>query len=208
MGKVRVMLPPPSEEMMSNTLLPKHPVKLAELSETRPTPFEIAPDAPARSAIAEDLGILGVRKLRFAGRIETDGKRDWRLIGRLGATVVQPCVVTLDPVATRIDIDVTRRFLAEMPEIDPEEPEVEMDEDETIEALGSVIDPAEVMLESLALNLPLYPRAKDAVLGEAVFSEPGIEPLRDEDTKPFAGLTKLRDQLGQKGDPEDQSGSS
>ena len=35
-------------------------------------------------------------------------------------------------------------------------------------------------------------------LGEAVYAEDGVQPMRDEDTKPFAGLAALRGQL--KGD--------
>lgn len=82
-----------------------------------------------------------------------------------------------------------------------------MFEDETIDPLPQVIDVAEVMEETLALCLPLYPRAGDAEMSEAVFTEPGRDALRDEDVKPFAGLSALRDQLahaadGGVGDPD------
>jgi hypothetical protein len=53
--------------------------------------------------------------------------------GRLGATVVQPCVATLAPVTTRIETGVTRRYLADWQE--PEGEEAEMPEDDTTEAL-------------------------------------------------------------------------
>jgi len=55
-----------------------------------------------------------------------------------------------------------------------------------------VIDPAAVMIEALALAMPLYPRAEGADLGEAVHAEPGVTPMRDADARPFAGL---RDRL-------------
>lgn len=168
-------------------------LRVADLSQNAPTAFDLAPDAAEMARIAEDLGLAGLRKLRFAGEIEAHGRRDWLLTGRLGATVVQPCVVTLDPVVTRIDTDVRRLFLAEMPE--PEAAEVEMPEDDTLEPLGDRIDPGAVMREALALALPLYPRKQAADLGEAVFTEPGKRPLTDEDTRPFAGLADLRAQL-------------
>jgi hypothetical protein len=44
-----------------------------------------------------------VRKLRFIGTLEPEGAQDWRLTADLGATVVQPCVVTLAPVTTRLE---------------------------------------------------------------------------------------------------------
>ena len=170
-----------------------HAFRVADLPQNAPTPFELTPDAEARAALARELGLSALRKLRFDGRIIAQGKRDWLLEGHLGATVVQPCVVTLEPVTTRIETDVRRLFLAEMPE--PEAGEVEMPEDDSIEELGAWIDPAAVMAEALALALPLHPRKEGAELGEAVFTEPGKTPLRDEDAKPFAGLAALRDAL-------------
>lgn len=167
--------------------------RVADLDQNKPTEFDLRPDADTLKALAAELGISALRKLSFSGRITAQGRRDWVLTARLGATVVQPCVVSLDPVTTRIDTDVRRTFLADMPEID--QIEAEMPEDETLEQLGSFIDPNTVMIEALALALPLYPRKEGADLGEAVFAAPGTEPLRDEDTRPFAGLSGLRDAL-------------
>lgn len=167
--------------------------RVSELSQNAPTAFELTPDAGEMARLAQELDLSGLRKLRFTGQIEAQGRHDWVLTGRLGATVVQPCVVTLEPVTTRIDTDVRRLYLAEMPE--PDAAETEMPEDDTVEPLGTTIDPAAVMQEALALALPLYPRKPEADLGTAVFTEPGKRPLTDEDTRPFAGLAGLRDQL-------------
>lgn len=177
-------------------------IAVADLSAKAPTPFDIRPAPEARAEMAERLALDGIRKLRLHGEIRPDGRQDWRLDALLGATVVQPCVVTLAPVTTRIDVPVSRRFLARMPEIEADDSgEVEMPEDDDIEPLTPVIDLVAVLEEALALNLPLYPRAAHADLGEAVFAEPGVEPLTDKDTKPFAGLAALRDKLA--GDDED-----
>lgn len=172
-----------------------HPnaLRVADLSQNTPTPFTLRPDASDMAALAEELAIQSLRKLSFVGQIAAQGNRDWVLTAKLGATVVQPCVVTLDPVTTRIDTQVKRVFLADLPE--PEAAETEMDDDDSIEKLGNFIDPAAVMAEALALALPLYPRKSDVNLGEAVFTKPGLTPMRDEDAKPFAGLTELRDAL-------------
>jgi uncharacterized metal-binding protein YceD (DUF177 family) len=123
-------------------------------------PFELRPDAGDRQALAAALGIDAVRKLRFAGTLEPEGARDWRLEAELGATVVQPCVVTLAPVTTRIDTSVVRRYLADWQE--PEAEEAEMPDDDTTEALPERLDLSAVMAEALALALPDYPRAPDA----------------------------------------------
>ncbi len=176
------------EEMPQQTTL-----RVADLPESRATPFDLVPENTLRDQIAEDLGILGIRKLSFAGKIAAEGKRDWKLAAQLGATVEQACVVTLDPVVTRIDQTVTRKFVADM-EADLEE-EVEMPEDDSEEPLGSEIDLIRVMTEALALALPDYPRRDDATLENIAFSAPGVAPMTDEDTKPFAGLAGLKDKL-------------
>ncbi len=165
------------------TRLPRHVIRLADHRQA--TPFEIAPEAEGRAAVAGELGIPGVRKLRFSGRLLPEGRADWRLEAELGATVVQDCVVTLEPVTTRIDEPVRRRYLADLSE--PEATESEVLEDD-VEPLPQALDLAEVMVEALALALPPYPRAPGVELGEVVVTEPGAEPLTEERAKPFAGL--------------------
>ncbi len=157
--------------------------------------FDIAPDADARRMIAEELELSDLRKLRLQGRISEDGD-DWLLEAHLGATVVQPCVVTLDPVTTRIEETVTRRFSpdAEKPEELPGD-EREMPEDDTLEPLDHDIDLDRILIEALSLALPLWPRQEGAEVGRVTTKEAGAEPLTDEGTKPFAGLAQLRDKL-------------
>ena len=169
---------------------------VADLAQNRPNLFEVILTEPQRTKLAAELDLLGLRKVRFAGEIVAQGKRDWRLYSKLGATVVQPCVVTLDPVTTRIDTDVARIYEANF--VYPDETEAEMPDDETREPLPEEIDLHEILAEALALNLPSYPRADGADLGEAVFTEPGKAAMRDEDARPFAGLAALREQLEDK----------
>ncbi|MFC2967489.1 YceD family protein [Acidimangrovimonas pyrenivorans] len=178
-----------------------HPLRVADLPARKPTRFKLRPEGETLGLIAQLVGADAVRKLSFEGALRPEGKRDFVLEARLGATVVQPCVVTLAPVTTRIEEEVVRRYLAEMPE--PNGDEVEMPEDDSAEPLPEVIDPGAVMLEALALALPLYPRVPEAELGEASFAAPGTAPLTDEAVKPFAGLAGLRDKLAGKEDGKD-----
>ncbi len=171
--------------------------RVSDLPQNRTTRFELRPDNASLDALAKDLNLLGLRKLSLVGEISASGRTDWTLRARLGATVVQPCVVTLDRVTTRIDTDIIRHFLADMPELGEDE-EVEMPEDENAEQLGPEIDIASVMTEALALHLPLYPRAPGAALSETAYTEPGKTAMTDEDARPFAGLAALRDKLGEK----------
>jgi len=171
-------------------------MRLADLATRKPTAFELVPTAQERQAIAAELGITGVRKLRFTGALTPQGRHDWTLAADLGATVVQDCVVTLDPVASRIDEAISRSYLSQMPEIAAAE--IEMPQDDTIEGLPETLDLAQVMIEALALALPPYPRSAGADLSQAVFAEPGVTPMSDDDAKPFAGLGALRESLENK----------
>jgi len=181
------------------TDLPTHPFELRKLDQQAATAFDITPPADALAAIAAELGLLELRKLRFRGELAPQGARDWSLRGDLGATVVQPCVATLAPVVTRLDLPVKRIFLRDMPETEEEDAEgTRIVEDETLELLTPVIDPAAIMIEALSLALPLYPRATDAEQVTAQAAPDGVTPMSDEETRPFAGLAALRDKLADK----------
>lgn len=163
----------------------------AALSRQGAHDFVLEPDAAERDELARELGLLALRKLRLAGRLQPEGRADWRLEAMLGATVVQPCVVTLAPVTTRIDEPVTRHFRATPPP-EPQGDEVEMPAETDEEPLPERLDLFAVMTEALSLALPDFPRAPGAHLGEAVFAPPGAKPLRDADVHPFAALSALR----------------
>ncbi|MGC3936748.1 YceD family protein [Roseobacter sp. EG26] len=168
-------------------------LRVAELKQNSATGFAMRPDSAELKKLAGELDLLGLRKLSFSGEVVAQGSVDWRLNGVLGATVIQPCSVTLEPVTTRIDVPVERIFIKDYVEDDA--PEVEMSQDDTIEPLGHWIDPDQIMREALVLALPLYPRSDGADAGELVYTKPGLTPMRDEDARPFAGLAALREQL-------------
>ena len=173
---------------------PRKILRLADLSNRGATEFALDPGASERATLADALGIPGLRKFRFEGTMTPEGKSDWRLDARLGATAVQDCVVTLEPVTSRVDETVTRHYLANWSE--PEEAEAEMPEDDSSEPLPATLDLYAVALEALSLALPAYPRAEGAAPVELTVTEPGIAPMTDEDARPFASLASLRDRLG------------
>lgn len=180
------------------TQSPPTTLRIADLATRKPTPFGLEPAAADRAALAVALGIVDIRKLRFAGKIAPLGQRDWQLTAELGATVVQDCVVTLEPVTTRLDEVITRTYLADYEA--PDGSEIEMPEDDTVDPVPEVLDLASVMAEALSLALPAFPRASEVAFGQAVYAADGVAPMDDEAAKPFAGLGALRDQLTKKDD--------
>lgn len=167
--------------------------RVADLDKSRPRDIEVTLEAEQAAALAAELGIDALRKVRLTGRLAPLGKRDWRFTGHLGASVVQQSVVSLDPVTTRIEEDIALSWIADMPEVTADESETP--EDVTQEPLGVEIDLGALLAEALALALPDYPRGSEEELGETIFTEPGKTAMTDEAARPFAGLAALRDKL-------------
>lgn len=145
--------------------------------------------------LANNLGLLALRKLRFEGLLQVEGRAAWVLRGKLGATATQECVVSLAPVTSRIDDHVTRRFVDALDEAYEPGSETPMPEDDSIEELGEAIDLIAVLGEALALALPAYPRAEGAEIEGAQAAPPGVTPISDDEVKPFAGLADLKEKL-------------
>ena len=139
-----------------------------------PTPEEAA-------ALARLMGALAVRKMRLRGRL-TPLPKGWQLDATLGATVVQPCVVTLEPVTTRVDQPVRRRYLP-MAERGTAVQQFDAEDDDDVEPLGERIDIGLVATEALALALPAYPRKPGASLGPAGFAPGAAAPTWNRKTR-------------------------
>ena len=87
--------------------------------------------------------------------------------GRLLASVVRTCVVSLDDFETTLEEDFRVRFVPAGAETDNPDPEAE----DEIPFTGTVIDLGEAAAEQLALALDPYPRKPGAELPE---SEPAL----------------------------------
>ncbi|WP_299362554.1 DUF177 domain-containing protein [uncultured Paracoccus sp.] len=171
---------------MSVTTAFSHRLRVAHLNGRGPTDLTLEPDAAQRAAIAAQLQIQALPQLRMTARLAPAPQDAWELQGRLQARVVQPCVVTLDPVETALDEPVHRVFSPHA--ADPAAEDVEMP-DPDIEPLDQTIDVGAVMVEALALALPEYPRAPGADLDAVTGDQGGDEA--DDTRRPFAGLADL-----------------
>lgn len=158
-------------------------LRTAHLSSRQANVFSLTPNAEARARIAGELGLLKLPRLSFTGSIIADLNDTWTLKAKLTAQVVQPSVVTLEPVSADIGEDVRRVFSPHLST--PEGEEAEMPDDE-VEPLGQYIDLEALMTEELSLALPLYPRLP----GEKLEDAPAPQD-EDETRRPFAGLADL-----------------
>ena len=156
-----------------------------------------------RSALAELLGIDELTKLSATVILEPHSTgRGWRVRSAVKAVVIQPCVVSLEPVKTSIDSEMFRDFVWAVDaakkdkeeEVDPEGGDLDRPDVLT----DGNLDIGEVVVEHLALEIPLFPRKDGATVDLGRVS--GIEIRTDDDVEvvpesPFAVLKELKEKL-------------
>ncbi len=137
---------------------------------------EVSATPQERAALARRFRLLGLDLLHATARIELDDGPDrkegaglLRLSGHLIAEVSQACVVTMEPVASRIEADYTLLYsLAPGPAMasqDDSEVVIDPEAEEPPEPLGPAgLDLGEAVAQQLAVALDPYPRAPGAVL--------------------------------------------
>ncbi len=146
-----------------------------------------AATAEERQELARALGISSCDRLQVDYKIQAARSGLYRLTGHVLADVVQPCVITLEPVSQHIDepLNVELRPADMLPEAEEGEqdilqaPDVEPIEDDAVN-VGLIV------LEHLSTAIDPYPRAPGAELDVGNVSAGNA-------ANPFAALKKLKD---------------
>jgi uncharacterized metal-binding protein YceD (DUF177 family) len=158
--------------------------------------IELEATAEERRSLARRFDLIELPSLRASGRLQrTADGLELRLRGQLQAEVVQSCVISLEPIASRVQEPIERRYRRVAPGEALPEPELLVDpEAAEVESLrGTAIDLGEVVAEELGLALDPYPRSGDAY-GRLPPLGPDVslgEPERP--ASPFAVLEDLYD---------------
>ena len=181
--------------------MPKNPEPCLEFS--RPVPLErlgrnaiveeISATATERAALARRFGLLGLDRFAAMLRIgAADGGGLIRVDGHLSADATQACVVTLVPVASRVEEDFCLLYSLEAGPsvVEAGEVVVEPEGEGPPEPLGGAgIDLGEIVAQQLALALDPYPRAPGAASAEPGEEGTGPEPAAE---GTFAVLRSLK----------------
>ena len=142
-----------------------------------------------RDALAAELGLLVLSRLSSKFRIKAVAGGGYRLVGTISAALEQPCVVTLEPVASTISAAYDVEFR-------PEAEKGSDDEDGDVSVLSGpdfdvlergIIPVGRIVFETLSGSLDPYPRKRDA---EFKWSDP--QAAGEEKLSPFAALSKLK----------------
>jgi hypothetical protein len=171
------------------------PVVAVEVPDTGRS-LELVPDEAQRKAIAAGAGLLELPRLEVIFDLTRHGADGLQVAGHVSATVIQRCVVTLEPVENKIEEDVDLLFQPPQAEV-PIAPVGDtrhqgVDAAEPPEVLhGGVVDLGAIAVEFLMLALDPYPRKPGAV-----FEAP---PAGDPASHPFAALAALKKDSGKNG---------
>ncbi len=146
-----------------------------------------------RSALAKRLGIKSLDSL--AAEVRLGSVQNGALI-RLGADftadVIQACVISLEPVASRIEASFERLYDPSAAPAEAGEGGGGLDEELPEPLIGGILDLGEILAEELALELNPFPRAPGVDFHEFLpeTGEP-TEKKEKNPNAPFAALAKL-----------------
>ncbi|HKY94947.1 MAG TPA: DUF177 domain-containing protein [Kiloniellales bacterium] len=135
-----------------------------------------------RAAVAKRLDLLALDRLEawLSLRLAA-GATLLEIGGRIEASVVQSCVITLEPVPAKLSLPVEITYA--LTRGGPEQPEESLDPDAPEPLPPGGLDLGEEVVQMLSLGLDPYPRAPGAALPE----EPDSAPEH-----PFAKLRELK----------------
>lgn len=171
-----------------------HRVRVVTLDPDGENRFRLRLDTAERERIARFLRIPGVERMAMTGRI-VPSAGGWQVRGQLTATVVQDCVVTLEPVRNTIDVPVRRSYLPDAGGPEGAEIELHAEDLDAPDPLGTAIDLGELAVETLTLSLDPWPRSQGAALDGSPLAQPGLDALDQQQERPFASLAELRERM-------------
>jgi hypothetical protein len=173
-----VPIPPEFSRILSTTRL-----------SSRVSVHRIAANDEERASLALRFGLLSLDRLDAEIRLVRIAGGEVRLDGTLEADLVQPCVVTLEPVAARLSDVFSLIYRPGLDEEAADRLALEDPGDALIEPLiGDVIDIGEAVAQQLAVVMDPYPRASGA---DATGVGPGVETAAE---IPLAELSALKRQ--------------
>ncbi|MDB5472882.1 MAG: hypothetical protein JWP99_185 [Devosia sp.] len=157
--------------------------------------LEVSLDDATRTALAASIRLTAIERFD-AHLVVTPFRGGLRALGRLQAQIVQPSIVTFEPVHQDIDEPIDRIFLPEPATHKPtpgSEIFVDLEDEDFPDYIdGPEVDLSALLIETLALAIDPYPRLQNETLDDLPVN------AQAQDTGPFAALAKLK----KENDPE------
>ncbi len=166
---------------MTSTLPLSEPVRLNEIGKGLDRTLE--PDAAARSKIAKALDLASLDAFLADFSVAPAANTGYRLTGRVRASAVQTCGITLEPLPVEIDQRFSIDLVEAVDPIETEEIEITLDDDAPDVIEDGRIDLGQYAVEQLALTLDPFPRKPGAEF---------VQPEEPAEISPFAVLKQFK----------------
>lgn len=153
---------------------------------SNPVERRIEASAAECAALARRFGLLSLERLEADLEIRREPGRRVFVAGRIEAAYQQRCVVSLVPVADRIDDRFETVFTDDPAQLEAPDDWEDGEEIELYE--GGTIDIGEAAAQQFAVRIDPYPRAPGAAVPEEYRSDDGPA---ETGSRPFEGLSSL-----------------
>ena len=164
-----------------------HIVSLDQLKREIEYEFDLFCSKDDLSQLTDKLNVLEAKKASINGTLKLQSATQIFLKGKVTAKLIQPCSLTLEPIITNISKKVLRTFTVKTEKNIPikkstfELTEKSFDDDIILDE----IDLGEVLMETISLETPDYPKRSGASLR--------LTPLTSSPANnPFSILSKLK----------------
>ena len=166
-------------------------VSVDEIKRTEEHKFELVASKSNLIFISTVLKLLQVKSAKIEGSLKFENKNRIFLNAKVTSKLIQPCSITLDPIIINIKKNIKRIFSIRNPENKPNTAQrINLTKESfNIETVYSKINIAEILMETISLETPDYPKRSGvslaSILGEKV----------DVKNSPFSVLDKLKKNL-------------
>ncbi|CAN5317849.1 DUF177 domain-containing protein [soil metagenome] len=170
---------------MSPTLPLSESIRLNEIGKGLERTLE--PDAATRAKIAKTLDLASLDAFVAELSVRPTDNAGYRLSGRVTASAVQTCGITLEPLPVEIDQRFSVDLVENIEEPETDEVEVSIDDDAPDLIEDGRIDLGQYAVEQLALTLDPFPRKPGAEF---------VQPEEPAEISPFAVLKQFKPKDG------------
>ena len=166
-------------------------VSVDEIKRTEEYQFELVASKSNLIFITTVLKLLQVKSAKIEGYLKMENKNRILLNAKVTSKLVQPCSITLDPVIINIRKNIKRTFLIKNPENNLNKVQrINLTgESSNIETIYSKISLAEILMETISLETPDYPKKAGVILNNILGEKVDIK------NSPFSVLNKLKKNL-------------
>ena len=163
-------------------------VSVDEIKRTGEYKFKLIASNSNLIFIANVLKLLQVKSAKMEGYLKLENKDRAVLNAKVTSKLIQPCSITLDPVIINIQKNIKRNFSIKNTEENLNKVQkINLTRESfNIETIYSKVNLAEILMETISLETPDYPKRAGVSLANI------LEEKIDRKNNPFSVLNKLK----------------